>query len=66
MRFSKIGNPSFTPLNQGPDRFVAVGHAISADARKSLPCGRTRSEHGEERKSYVKKDLSKDKIAIKR
>lgn len=54
MRFSKIGNPSFTPLNQGPDRFVAVGHAISADARRSHPCGRTRSEHGEERERYVK------------
>ena len=54
MRFSKIGNPSFTPLNQGPDRFVAVGHAISADARRSLPCGRTRNEHGGEQEGYVK------------
>ena len=54
MRFSKIGNPSFTPLNQGPDRFVAVGHAISADARRSHPCGRTRIEHVEERERYVK------------
>ena len=54
MRFSKIGNPSFTPLNQGPDRFVAVGHAISADARRGLPCGHTRSEYCEEREGFVK------------
>ena len=54
MPFWKIGNPSFTPLNQGPDRFVAVGHAISADARRSHPCGRTRSEHGEDRERCVK------------
>ena len=28
MPFWKIGNPSFTPLNQGPDRFVAGEHAM--------------------------------------
>ena len=33
MPFWKIGNPSFTPLNQGPDRFVAVEHAIPLTPR---------------------------------
>ena len=36
MPFWKIGNPSFTPLNQGPDRFVAVEHAISLTTRMQL------------------------------
>ena len=36
MRFSKIGNPSFTPLNQGPDRFVAVEHAMPLTPRMQV------------------------------
>ena len=33
MPFWKIGNPSFTPLNQAEDRFVAVEHAIPLTPR---------------------------------
>ena len=36
MPFWKIGNPSFTPLNQGPDRFVAVEHAMPLTPRMQV------------------------------